>query len=162
MVCLMKAFGLCEPLIDRYTFCVHISSAHVGSSFRPHPVLWSGSRSRLRPACAGLSPEPGPLPLLCGFSRAVRLVPSQPLRGRNSWSSGPVSALRVSIACGEPGCPASCQNDLGSGGGRPKQAVSETTGIERTACGQLGDRVIRSNHCTRPSRGQRGGTFISN
>ena len=45
-------------------------------------------------------PTPRPLPLLCGFSRAVRLVPIQPARGRNSRSRGPVSALLVVIACG--------------------------------------------------------------
>ena len=88
-----------------------------------HPS-WSGRCSRLRRADA------------C-------LVPSQSL-ARRSWSPCPahlVPSGGTADAGRQPGCPALCWNDLGSGGARPQQAVSETTGIEQTACGQPGGQL---------------------
>ena len=113
-----------------------------------HPS-WSGRCSRLRRADA------------C-------LVPSQSL-ARRSWSPCPahlVPSGGTADAGREPGCPASRRNDLGSGGGRPKQAVSETTGIERQpvvnragSCRQwpdLSTQPLASLRCVRARPGKPG------
>ncbi len=126
------------------------SFVSVGLGLSPWPARPEGPRSRLRPAGAGLRPEPRPLPLLCAFSRAACLVPSQPARGRNSRFSGLVSALRVTIACAGARLSSPQGNDLGSGRSGPKQAVSETTGIERQPVGnRAGGCVIRPDLPTR-------------